>query len=160
MIICNNCNHKNHEGSFFCENCGVAIESLPIGTSALGNGDSEELKAGSDTLSDDSIIFLHIQDIADPITIQIHEQIVLGRAGGGNGNVAHLNLDNFGASEAGVSRRHALLHRKVNHLYIEDLGSTNYTYINDQRLPVGRQFRLSDGDMVRLGHMNLRVFFK
>ncbi len=158
MIICNNCGHKNHEGSLFCDNCGVGIESFELGTTTLN--DSEELKAGSDSLSDDSIIFLHIQDKPDPITIQIHEQIVLGREGGGNGNVAHLNLDTFGAAEAGVSRRHALLHRKVNHLYIEDLGSTNFTYINDQRLPVGRQFKLSDGDSVRLGHLNIRVFFK
>ncbi len=142
----------------FCAKCGVAIESIAVGTTTLN--ESEELKAGSDTLSDDYIIFLHIQDVPDPITVQIQDQLVLGRTGGGNGEIAHLNLDSFGAAEAGVSRRHALLQRKISHLYIEDLGSTNYTYVNDQRLPVGRQFRLSDGDMVRLGHLNLRIFFK
>lgn len=157
MIICNNCGHKNPEGSYFCQNCTVAITSFAVGTTQLT--ESEELAAGSDTLSDDNIIFLHIQDVDDPITIQIQDELVMGREGGA-GNAAHLNLDTFGAANAGVSRRHALLLRRDQNLYIEDLGSTNYTYINGQRLPEGRAFKIADGDNLRLGHLDIRVFFK
>jgi predicted component of type VI protein secretion system len=49
-----------------------------------------------------------------------------------------------------VSRRHAAIRAHGDGLAIEDLGSTNGTYVNDQRVQ-GTQ-PLSDGDTVRLGN--------
>jgi predicted component of type VI protein secretion system len=54
-----------------------------------------------------------------------------------------------------VSRRHAAIRAHGDGVAIEDLGSTNGTYVNDQRVQ-GTQ-PLSDGDTVRLGNTVWRV---
>jgi predicted component of type VI protein secretion system len=54
-----------------------------------------------------------------------------------------------------VSRRHAAIRAHGDGIAIEDLGSTNGTYVNDQRVQGTRP--LSDGDTVRLGNTVWRV---
>jgi hypothetical protein len=49
-----------------------------------------------------------------------------------------------------ISRRHARLYRGSDGVWLEDLGSTNGTYINGDRLTV--PYRLRDGDEVQLGN--------
>jgi predicted component of type VI protein secretion system len=49
-----------------------------------------------------------------------------------------------------VSRRHATIRDQSGSLAIEDLGSTNGTYVNDQRITVVTVLRA--GDVVRLGN--------
>ncbi|MCB0290509.1 MAG: FHA domain-containing protein [Calditrichaeota bacterium] len=47
-----------------------------------------------------------------------------------------------------VSRRHARIFREKGHYYIEDLGSRNHTYVNDERI---KRIRLADQDQIRVG---------
>jgi FHA domain len=49
-----------------------------------------------------------------------------------------------------VSRRHARIYRGADAVWMEDLGSTNGTYINGDRLTV--PYRLRDGDEIKLGN--------
>lgn len=56
-----------------------------------------------------------------------------------------------------VSRRHALLYEIEGSLYIEDLDSTNGTYVNDIRLPKKKKWRIKDGDEVRIGKARYHV---
>jgi pSer/pThr/pTyr-binding forkhead associated (FHA) protein len=57
----------------------------------------------------------------------------------------------------GVSRRHAII--RVNstnrHVMLEDLGSTNGTFV--RRAPVDGEVPLTDGDLVRVGTVDLTV---
>ncbi|REE62698.1 FHA domain-containing protein [Streptomyces sp. 3212.3] len=55
----------------------------------------------------------------------------------------------------GVSRRHASLTRAGNHIVVDDLGSTNGTYVNGRRLHSALTLR--DGDRLRIGVVELRV---
>lgn len=158
MIICSNCGTENLEGAYFCKNCNVALTAISVGTAQLNDG--SELQAGSDELGDDNIIFLHIQDMADPVTIRLDGDIILGRTGGEERDAAHLNLDGYGAAESGVSRRHARLSRQGTKVYISDLGSTNATFINGEKLSAKQNYVLHDGDSVRLGRLDIRLFFK
>ncbi|HKS50158.1 MAG TPA: FHA domain-containing protein [Amycolatopsis sp.] len=48
-----------------------------------------------------------------------------------------------------VSRRHAVLWRKGEELWVRDQNSLNGTYVNDRKLPTGDALRLVDGDVVR-----------
>lgn len=61
----------------------------------------------------------------------------------GRGEDCQLILD-----EPGVSRRHAQLLVKGEEHWLEDLGSTNGTFVNDEAI---KRFQLSDGDRFELG---------
>ncbi len=53
-----------------------------------------------------------------------------------------------------VSRRHAAVRLLDNGVAVEDLGSTNGTFVNGVRLEAPK--RLSPGDVVRVGETDLR----
>ncbi len=51
-----------------------------------------------------------------------------------------------------VSRRHARIYFENNHYYIEDLGSRNHTYVNDERI---KRARLRGQDHIRIGFTSI-----
>ncbi|SBT46648.1 FHA domain-containing protein [Micromonospora auratinigra] len=55
-----------------------------------------------------------------------------------------------------LSRRHATVRLTAEGVCLTDLGSTNGTWLNDQRITGSVQ--LADGDLVRLGRTELRFF--
>jgi hypothetical protein len=72
-------------------------------------------------------------------------QLTIGR--GGQNDIA-LPQDEY------VSARHARFEPRRDGVWIQDLGSTNGTYLNGARLE--RPRRLSSGDVVRVGDTDLR----
>jgi len=59
--------------------------------------------------------------------------------------------------EAKVSRRHARITMNDGKYYLEDLGSTNGTFVNrGKRLPPGTRQQLNDGDEIIVGKTFLR----
>ena len=60
----------------------------------------------------------------------------------------------FVVSDVLISRIHCRLTASERHLAIEDLQSTNGTWVNDVRLKLSN---LEDGDRVRLGHVVFSV---
>ncbi len=74
------------------------------------------------------------------------ELITIGREGGNT-----IVLD----QEATVSRRHAQLTRQNGELIVQDLGSTNGTFVNGQRISAPTPLRV--GDTVQFGMASFRV---
>lgn len=58
--------------------------------------------------------------------------------------------------EPSVSRMHAKIFSSVGKVTIEDLGSSNGTFLNDD--PVKKKSTIKDGDMIRLGAIILKFF--
>ena len=69
--------------------------------------------------------------------------------GRGAENAIRLDGDDF------VSTRHALLEPRPDGLWVEDVGSTNGTFVNGARVTTARL--LTVGDVVRIGQTDLRV---
>lgn len=92
----------------------------------------------------------------EPIGLDIIGDSVLGRGRVGT-QPADLDLDQYGALEQGVSRRHALMRPTANHLYIIDLGSTNGTLHNGLPLGPGIARSLKHNDTVTLGRLTFTV---
>ena len=84
------------------------------------------------------------------------EESIIGRWDADNGVFPDVDLDAFD-QDAKVSRRHARIRRNSGSYVIEDLGSTNGTYINrGRRLIPGNAQVLNDGDEVIVGKTFLR----
>jgi hypothetical protein len=93
------------------------------------------------------------------VGLDIWRVTVLGRADPMSAFRPDLDLAPYGAMRYGVSRRHSLVRPGDRLLYLIDQNSTNGTWVNGQRLLPGRDFPLSDGDVIELGalRMTLRI---
>ncbi|HWQ31655.1 MAG TPA: FHA domain-containing protein [Blastocatellia bacterium] len=56
-----------------------------------------------------------------------------------------------------VSRTHATISRREDDYFVTDLGSSNGTYLNDQRI---ESAQLKDGDRIRIGNYTLTVVLR
>ena len=85
-----------------------------------------------------------------------NDDSTIGRWDADNGVFPDVDLDAHD-EDAKVSRRHARIRRSNGQYSIEDLGSTNGTYVNrGRRLLPGNAQPLNDGDEVIVGKTFLR----
>ena len=86
----------------------------------------------------------------------VNDDSIIGRWDADNGVFPDVDLDAYD-SDAKVSRKHARIRRHNGSYSIEDLGSTNGTYVNrGRRLLPGNAQPLNDGDEVIVGKTFLR----
>lgn len=90
-----------------------------------------------------------------PLPLPAQSPVVIGRADPRGSVRVDLDLSIFGNLCASVSRQHARLTRVGDMWTIEDLCSTNGTYVNEQPVFPFEPELLSDGDRVRLGSLVL-----
>jgi hypothetical protein len=86
-------------------------------------------------------------------------EYVLGRTGS-KGVAPDIDLTPLGASDHGLSRKHATLKLDGDTLFIKDLQSTNFTYVEGKRLRGDEQLALKSGDRVQMGNLLLMVYFR
>ena len=79
-------------------------------------------------------------------TVELREPTRVGRGGE---NAIRLDGDDF------ASTRHAMLEPRPDGLWVEDVGSTNGTFVNGARVTTARL--LVPGDVVRIGKTDLQV---
>jgi serine/threonine protein kinase len=90
-----------------------------------------------------------------PLLIPQKDEVLIGRADPRGKVVPDIDLSVYGGGTAGVSRQHARLLRTGEGWMIEDLRSTNGTFVNDRRVPPSQPTPLNDGDSVRCGQLVL-----
>ncbi len=86
-----------------------------------------------------STVIVHGPDGARPRTFKLGASMQVGRA-----PECEIRLD-----DTYVSQMHARLFGKNGRWYVEDLGSTNGTFVNDQKLAAPAQ--VEPGDKIRVG---------
>lgn len=59
-------------------------------------------------------------------------------------------MNEYLSGKSYVSRRHAEISREDTHLFVRNLSQTNYTYVNNKKIPEGNH-ELHDGDEIGLG---------
>lgn len=85
-----------------------------------------------------------------------NDEIYIGRWDADGGIFPDIDLD-ADDPEAKVSRRHARITRREGQHYIEDLGSTNGTFVNrGRRLIPGDRQQIHDGDEIIIGKTFMR----
>jgi hypothetical protein len=85
-------------------------------------------------------------------------ELLVGRASKtGTSPKPHIDLEAYGGRQGGVSRLHSRLSRKGEQWFIEDLGSTNGTFLNGARLPPHQKIPIHEGDTLTFGRLELEV---
>ena len=108
---------------------------------------------GTDTVE------MYIDNASEPLTIQLVRQAVFGRYTPGSMSQPRIDLEPYRAYSKGVSRMHAAIRRLDSGLVIEDLQSSNGTWVNMVRLQPYHPCPLHSGDIVNLGKLEIQIFF-
>jgi hypothetical protein len=117
--------------------------------------------AGSSVFSPGMLLRIEVEGGSTPIIVKPKaEDMILGRRDPTTGATPEVDLTAYAGYRMGVSRRHSSLALENNQLNLWDLGSSNGTFINGNRLTPHQPSPLRDGDEVRLGQMVLRLFFQ
>lgn len=108
------------------------------------------------------VLYLYIAGAVsqDPLVHRGQDPVVLGR---GNEALTSseqvMDLVPYHAYSLGVSRRHALIQPVDVGYTIQDLGSSNGTWVNGNRLEPRQVYPLHRGDHVQLGELVIFVYF-
>jgi pSer/pThr/pTyr-binding forkhead associated (FHA) protein len=134
---------ENIDGALFCEECGAKLEEVaPL--------EDTEIEVGGAALA-----------LASPdgnrFDFPSKDEIVIGREDPVSEVFPDIDLTDLGGMESGVSRKHAVVHRAGASFTIEDMGSTNGTYVNKKRIQPHAPQAIKPGDEVRFGKLSLTV---
>jgi hypothetical protein len=91
--------------------------------------------------------------------LSMERSLVIGRSDLASDHDPDVDLAPYGALRHGVSREHMLLTLKRGGIFVTDLGSSNGTWINERPLPPLDPEPLHDGDLLRLGSVDIGVQF-
>ncbi|MEN3283070.1 MAG: hypothetical protein V7607_4210 [Solirubrobacteraceae bacterium] len=150
-LHCPECGFVNADGANYCQKCG----------SYLG---AREERAG-----EPSTATYRIDETGELVPVDVEQVVahdgaaVVIRAGGGRvGESFALDHDRMTIGrrpdsdvfldDVTVSRDHALLVKRGDDYYLDDLGSLNGTYVNRHRI---ESHRLEDGDELQVGKFKL-----
>ncbi len=163
QIICPSCGTENLIGTLFCVECGTYLPSGgPLRTEPLPEKEDsarrrESAQAAQSTSDVTLQVELQIPKSERRIMLSADTEILFGRLDAAHGVFPEVDLTAEGGLEDGVSRRHARIYKREGHLYLEDLDSTNGTFLNGDRLEPYVPRRLSDGDTVTLGMLEVKA---
>lgn len=105
-------------------------------------------------------VILIIRGIVERLVVHDRFSMVLGRRVTGDMQQPDFDLGPFDGLARGVSRIHARLHMVRGVLHVSDLGSTNGTFLADERLPANVPIPLEKGTQLMLGSLPIRVLYR
>ena len=87
------------------------------------------------------------------------DETTIGRADPVTGILPDIDLTAVDNSRS-VSRRHAKIIKTGNDYHVlEEVGTVNGTYVNDQRIPTGVPVTLHNGDLLKIGLISMKAVF-
>jgi hypothetical protein len=155
----------------FCNECGLyLLQREELGTDPLettqvqwlGDNDGSPPRHHGEFATGPLIVRLHIShgDQERELEIPVTKPIRLGRIDPLQDIYPEVDLTESLAMEYGVSREHACIFRRGDIVVVEDLGSTNGTLLNGERLAPFLPQILEDGDQLQLGRLLIDVYFR
>jgi CRP-like cAMP-binding protein len=87
------------------------------------------------------------------------DETTIGRADPVTGILPDIDLTAVDTNRS-VSRRHAkIIKSNDDYVVLEEVGTVNGTYVNDQRIPTGVPVALHNGDLVKIGLVSMKAVF-
>jgi predicted component of type VI protein secretion system len=163
---CPSCGAENPAGEAFCSNCGVSLLGAPAPTAA------PVAQVAPEPLDDQAVSPSGASSaVAAPAALQARliveadnqefdlsgkDVITIGREDAVSNIYPDVDMTPHGGEEGGVSRLHARIFVENGQYLLEDENSTNFTFLNRQRLAGKTPTPLHDNDEVRFGRVLLR----
>jgi hypothetical protein len=103
-------------------------------------------------------VALYIDHDLEPLILEISNQAILGRYTPNSTSQPRVDLTRYRAQERGVSRMHAIIKRTPTGFVLQDLGSSNGTWLNGVRLAPYIPSPLKSGDHFQLSQIDIEIF--
>jgi hypothetical protein len=167
MIICPNCQHKEISGAIYCSKCGAQLINMTVATQKINTAETRQ-EAKRDTARIKPLTPVHLQswislnmiESGQILPLADRTEFTLGRSAEGQPIVPDVDLSPYKAYAKGVSRLHAVLKLLQDQIVIMDLGSSNGTYLNGNRLPPYIETPVVHGDVILLGKLKIQVLIE
>lgn len=172
MILCPNCHHQELSGALFCGECGArlviseapttqGIERNQTGLLMFQPRPSSPPAAPVVTSGvSDAAVSLHLIESGMILHLSGQNEFTLGRMAEGQPILPDIDLSPYEAYAQGVSRLHAALKLNNQRVFITDLGSSNGTRVNGQKIMPNADYPLNHGDVVALGKFKIQILIR
>ncbi|MBZ0286897.1 MAG: FHA domain-containing protein [Anaerolineae bacterium] len=160
--ICPNCKRENRADALNCTYCGALLVDKAVETARVA--DFAALVRRPEAITPlvelrPGVLALYVMGEKDPILLEGQPTTTLGRVVFGE-PAPTIDLTDYHGRLLGVSRHHATIHQVENGFSIEDLGSSNGTWLNDKRVEANQLTPVHSGDLIRLGQLVLMAHFQ
>ncbi|MGH2478600.1 MAG: FHA domain-containing protein [Ktedonobacteraceae bacterium] len=149
---CPSCGSINAAGEAFCSNCGNMLGAPAPADASSAPAPAPAASGAAPALTARLVVEADNQEF----DLSGKDNIVIGREDAVSNIYPDVDLSPHGGEEGGVSRLHARIFYENGQYLLEDENSTNFTYLNRQKLAGKTPTALHDNDEVRLGRVLLR----
>jgi len=139
---CKECQTENIEGALFCEECGTKLEENAVLLEGAEKGGAQLVLMSPE---------------GNKLEIPSKDEVIIGREDPISDVFPDVDLTDMGGMDKGVSRKHAVIHRLGSDYTVEDMGSTNGTYVNKKKILPHAPQTIKAGDEIRFGKLSLSV---
>jgi pSer/pThr/pTyr-binding forkhead associated (FHA) protein len=172
MILCPNCQHHEVNGALFCSECGSQlVYSEAMSTQSIYRTQSDVLGPATSQAQNSStplpanpptgaFLTLHVVDSGQILPLAGRTEYTLGRVAEGQPILPDVDLSGFDAYAQGVSRLHAAIKVVNQRVTVVDLGSSNGTRVNGQKISPNFDYPINHGDIIALGKLKIQVLFQ
>jgi hypothetical protein len=171
---CNLCGSLNEDDIDYCVNCGVKKEDQNNNQSAeIQQNDQRVINANTE--QKETALSNTVDQTAQLKASKYYFQIITTTVQNLIGAKIPLDLINFPKISIGrspenvivipdpeISRRHSILYSEDNKLFIEDLSSTNGTYLYDGEkfVPIKQRTEIKEDSIIKLGNNTIIKLLK
>lgn len=173
MISCPICRNKEWNGTLFCSECGTQLGQWETPTTQhiqkpsemlegvkVARGEAPEAEAQAVQADAGPAVSLNLMDSGQILPLVGQEEFSIGRSAEGQPIIPDVDLAAYDAYNLGVSRLHALIKVANELVQVTDLGSSNGTRVNGQKLVAHVAYAVNNGDLITLGKFALQILIR
>ncbi len=152
-VACPSCGALNPAGEAFCSNCGSMLTAPAVATAAPAAAPVAPAVTAAPAVLTARLI---VESDNQEFDLSGKDTVLVGREDAVSNIFPDVDLTPHGGEEGGVSRMHARIFVDSGQYMLEDENSTNFTFLNRQKLAAKTPTPLHDNDEIKLGRVLLR----